>query len=37
MSATVTGLLVGVAARDGLVAPQDGIAQFFPEYADLGA
>ena len=35
MSATVTGLLVGVAARDRLVAPQDGIAQFFPEYADL--
>ena len=35
VSATVTGLLVGVAARDGMVAPQDGIAQFFPEYADL--
>jgi CubicO group peptidase (beta-lactamase class C family) len=35
VSATVTGLLVGVAARDGMVDPQDGIAQFFPEYADL--
>jgi CubicO group peptidase (beta-lactamase class C family) len=35
VSATVTGLLVGVAARDGLVDPQDGIAQFFPEYSDL--
>jgi CubicO group peptidase (beta-lactamase class C family) len=37
VSATVTGLLVGVAARDRLVAPQDGIAQFFPEYADLSS
>src|SRR6476661_4475411 len=37
VSATVTGLLVGVAARDGLVAPQDGIAQFFPEYTDLAS
>jgi CubicO group peptidase (beta-lactamase class C family) len=35
VSATVTGLLVGVAARDGMVDPEDGIAQFFPEYADL--
>jgi CubicO group peptidase (beta-lactamase class C family) len=35
VSATVTGLLVGVAARDELVDPQDGIAPFFPEYADI--
>jgi len=37
VSATVTGLLVGVAARAGLVDPQDGIAQFFPEYADVSS
>lgn len=35
VSATVTGLLVGVAARDGKLDPQDGITPFFPEYADL--
>jgi CubicO group peptidase (beta-lactamase class C family) len=35
VSATVTGLLVGAAVRDGKVDPQDAITQFFPEYADL--
>jgi len=31
-TATVTGLLVGIAAREGRLRPSDGITQFFPEY-----
>ena len=33
-TATVTGLLIGIAAREGRLRPGDGVAQFFPEYAD---
>lgn len=35
VSATVTGLLVGVAAREGKLTRDDGIPQLFPEYANL--
>jgi CubicO group peptidase (beta-lactamase class C family) len=33
-TATVTGLLVGIAVREGRVRMGDGIPQLFPEYAD---
>jgi len=33
-TATVTGLLVGIAAREGRLRPTDGVVQYFPEYAD---
>jgi len=33
-TATVTGLLVGIAVREGRLRPTDGVAQFFPEYAN---
>ncbi|PYP80885.1 MAG: hypothetical protein DMD35_03525 [Gemmatimonadetes bacterium] len=32
---TVTGLLVGVAVREGKLRASDGVPQLFPEYADL--
>jgi CubicO group peptidase (beta-lactamase class C family) len=32
---TVTGLLVGIAVREGKLRATDGIPQLFPEYADL--
>ena len=35
MTATVTGLLVGIAMREGKLRPTDGVPQLFPEYADL--
>jgi CubicO group peptidase (beta-lactamase class C family) len=34
-TATVTGLLVGVAVREGKLRAADGVPQLFPEYADL--
>ena len=34
-SATVTGLLVGIAVREGRLRAGDGLPQLFPEYADL--
>jgi CubicO group peptidase (beta-lactamase class C family) len=34
-TATVTGLLVGIAAREGKLQPGDGVPQLFPEYKDL--
>lgn len=33
-TATVTGLLLGIAIRDGKLRPDDGVPQLFPEYAD---
>ncbi|MDB4915932.1 MAG: hypothetical protein JWM95_3576 [Gemmatimonadetes bacterium] len=35
VSKTVTGLLVGVAAREGKVRLDDAVAPYFPEYASL--
>lgn len=35
MTATVTGLLAGVAVREDKLHTTDGIPQLFPEYADL--
>lgn len=32
---TATGLLVGIAMREGKLRPDDGVPQFFPEYASL--
>jgi CubicO group peptidase (beta-lactamase class C family) len=32
---TVTGLLVGIAVREGKLRPSDGVPPLFPEYADL--
>jgi CubicO group peptidase (beta-lactamase class C family) len=34
-TATVTGLLVGIAAREGTLQLGDGLPPLFPEYADL--
>lgn len=34
-TATVTGLLVGIAAREGKLQRSDGVGQFFPEYGSL--
>ena len=34
VTVTVTGLLVGIAAREGKLRPEDPIGPFFPEYAN---
>jgi CubicO group peptidase (beta-lactamase class C family) len=36
MTATVTGLLVGIAAREGRLRPADGALQFLPDYQHPG-